>query len=111
MRNYVFDHLVLPERHEPVHLGLHAAHPLGPPHQPELEDVVVAAALDHLVARVVAHVVVLVRLEQVLRRHRVAVVEQALQEGNSTYRVGQLLVHLGWVDTCLGVSLADGPQQ
>ena len=70
--------LVLSERHESVHLRLHAAHPLRPPHEPELEDVVVAAALDHLVARVVPHVVVLVLLEQVLRRHRVAVVEQAL---------------------------------
>ena len=73
-----FTDLVLSERHEPVHLRLHAAHALGPPHQPELEDVVVAAALDHLVARVVPHVVVLVLLEQVLRRHRVAVVQQAL---------------------------------
>ena len=36
------------------------------------------AALDHLVAGVIAHVVVLVRLEEVVRRHGVAVVEQTL---------------------------------
>ena len=33
----------------------------------------------------------------------------ALLSEKCNYRVGQLLVHLGWVDTCLGVSLADGP--
>ena len=51
---------------------------LRPPHEPELEDVVVASALDDLVAGVVRHVVVLVRLEQVLRGHRVALVQDAL---------------------------------
>ena len=71
--------LVLSERHECVHLRLHAAHPLRPPHEPELEDVVVAAALDHLVARVVGDVVVLVALEQVVGRHLVAADQEALQ--------------------------------
>ena len=73
--------LVLSERHECVHLRLHAAHSLGPPHEPELEDVVVAAALNHLVAGVVPDVVVLVLLEQILRRQRVAVGEKALSRG------------------------------
>ena len=73
-----FTDLVLSERHEPVHLRLHAAHALGPPHQPELEDVVVAAALDDLVAGVIGDVVVLVPLEQVVGRHLVAADQEAL---------------------------------
>ena len=50
----------------------------GPPLEPELEDVVVASALDDLVAGVVADVVVLVALEQVVRAHLVAADQQAL---------------------------------
>ena len=51
---------------------------LGPPLEPELEDVVVPAALDDLVAGVVLHVVDLVRLEQVVRGHLVAVDQESL---------------------------------
>ena len=50
-----------------------------PPLEPELEDVVVPAALDDLVARVVGDVVVLVALEQVVGRHLVAADQEALQ--------------------------------
>ena len=35
--------------------------------------------------------------------------EVRIGTNRALYRVGQLLVHLGWVDKCLGVSLADGP--
>lgn len=52
---------------------------LPAPLQPQLEDVVVAAALDHLVAGVVPRVVDLVRHEQVLRVHRVAAQQDALE--------------------------------
>ena len=52
---------------------------LGPPLEPELEDVVVPAALDDLVAGVVADVVDLVRLEQVVRGHLVAVDQETLE--------------------------------
>ncbi len=51
---------------------------LGPPLQPELEDVIVPAALDDLIAGVVADVVVFVALEQVVGRHLVAADQQAL---------------------------------
>ena len=57
---------------------------LGPPLEPELEDVVVPAALDDLVAGVVADVVDLVRLEQVVRGHLVAVDQETLE--NETVR-------------------------
>ena len=50
-----------------------------PPLQPEFEDVVVPAALDDLVARVVGDIVVLVPLEQVVGRHLVAADQEALQ--------------------------------
>ena len=62
---------------------------LGPPLEPELEDVVVPAALDDLVAGVVADVVDLVRLEQVVRGHLVAVDQETLE--NETVR--ELLNH------------------
>ena len=52
---------------------------LRPPLEPELEDVVVPAALDDLVAGVVADVVDLVRLEQVVRGHLVAVDQETLE--------------------------------
>lgn len=48
---------------------------LGLPHEPELEDVDVAAALDGLVARVVGHVVLLVLLEEVAGAHGVAALQ------------------------------------
>lgn len=49
--------------------------------EPQLEGVHFAPALDALVARVVAHVVVLVLLEEVGRPRRVALVEETLREG------------------------------
>ena len=52
-------------------------HPRSPL-EPELEDVVVPAALNDLVAGVVADVVVLVPLEQVVCRHLVAADQEAL---------------------------------
>ena len=42
------------------------------PHEPELEDINMASALDGLVACVVADVVLFVRLEQVAGTHGVA---------------------------------------
>merc|ERR1719411_1066334 len=70
--------LVLGQLHDSVHLQLKPGSSLASPGQPELEDVVVTTTLDHLVARVVAHVVVLVLLEQVARLHGVAVRQDAL---------------------------------
>lgn len=66
------------ERHSPGHIEqvLHmlgvAAGPLGSPHEPEFENIIMPAALDHFVAGVIAHVVLLVLLEQVLSAHLVA---------------------------------------
>lgn len=51
---------------------------LRSPQQPAFEDVVVAAALDHFVAGIVADVVVLVLLEQVVSTHLIAVHEEVL---------------------------------
>ena len=53
---------------------------LGSPREPKLEDVVVTTALDHLVARVVSDVIMLVLLEQIVGAHPVAVVQQALNK-------------------------------
>lgn len=49
-----------------------AAGPLGSPHEPEFENIIMPAALDHFVAGVIAHVVLLVLLEQVFSAHLVA---------------------------------------
>ena len=62
-----------------VHVLLEAAVALGSPHEPDLEDVDVATALDGLVARVVRHIVVLVLLEQVGCVHLIAVLKYSLQ--------------------------------
>lgn len=51
---------------------------LGAPHEPQLEDIVVAAALDHFVARVEADVVVFILLEQIVGAHLIAAHEQVL---------------------------------
>lgn len=72
--------LVLYQLHETILLLLKALGALGAPLQPQLEDVVVPAALDHLVPGVVADVVLLVGHEQVLRRHLVAADEEALKK-------------------------------
>ena len=52
-------------------------HP-GSPLQPQFEDVVMTAALDHLVSGVVADVVALVGLEEIVGRHLVTADEQSL---------------------------------
>ena len=59
-------------------------HP-GPPLEPQLEDVVVSAALYDLVPRVVADVVALVRLEEIVGGHLVTTDEKSLhiQTSNS----------------------------
>lgn len=51
---------------------------LGSPLKPQLEDVVMTAALDHLVSGVVLHVVQLVLHEQVVRAHLVTAQKQSL---------------------------------
>lgn len=56
----------------------HVSH-LGLPHEPELEDVDVPAALDGLVAGVVRDVVLLIWLEQVAGAHGVAARQDSLQ--------------------------------
>jgi hypothetical protein len=56
-------------------VGVH----LGSPLQPQFEDVVVAAALDHLVAGVVSDVIQFILHKQIIRRHLVAAHQQALQ--------------------------------
>ena len=48
--------------------------------KPELEDIVVSSALNDLIAGVVAHVVDLVRLEEVVCGHLVAADQQSLHE-------------------------------
>jgi len=53
------------------------------PLQPELEYVVVSAALNDFIARVVLDVVQLVRHEQVLRAHLVAAEQQPLWYGST----------------------------
>lgn len=65
-------HLVQGQVHQCVDGVGEAVGALGAPLQPQLEDVIVAAALDHLVAGVVADVVQLVGHEQILGGHLVA---------------------------------------
>lgn len=48
------------------------------PHEPQLENVIVAATLDDLVAGVVADVVLFVLLKQIVGAHLVATHEQIL---------------------------------
>lgn len=56
---------------------------LGLPHEPELKDVHVSAALDRLVACVVGDVVLFVLLEQVASAHGVTACQDALQTHTS----------------------------
>lgn len=56
---------------------------LGTPHEPELEDVVVATALHGLVAGIVANVVRLVLLEQVVSGHLIRLKQQSLKRQGS----------------------------
>lgn len=66
---------------------------LGAPLQPQLEDVVVAATLDHLVSRVVLHVVQLILHEQVVRTHLVTAEQQTLPTKCKIHviKIGKLL--------------------
>lgn len=64
------------------------------PLQPQLEDVVVAAALDHLVTGVVLDVVQLVRHEQILGRHLITADQQTLTTHGQSY----ILIH-GYLHT------------
>ena len=57
---------ILCEIHKSVDLRLKADVALGSPHEPELEDVIVASTLDRLVTSVVRHVVMLVTLEEIV---------------------------------------------
>lgn len=77
-------HLVLGQVHQTVHVVGEPVGSLGAPLQPQLEDVVVAAALDHLVARVVVQVVELVGHEQILSGHLVAAHQEALKGRNES---------------------------
>ena len=56
---------------------------LGPPHEPQLEDVHVASTLQRLVPGVVGEVVLFVLLEQVAGVHLVAVLHQTLWRDHS----------------------------
>lgn len=71
--------LVLSQVHQAVYVSLESEIALGAPLQPQLEDVVVPAALDDLVAGVVADVVELVSHEEILGRHLVTAQQQALK--------------------------------
>lgn len=77
-------HLVLSQLHQVVHVAGETVRALGTPLQPQLEDVVVAATLDDLVAGVVADVVQLVRHEQILGGHLVTADQKTLQSKEGT---------------------------
>ena len=79
MHDKMFHHL-LGEFHESIDPCLESRVSVSPPHEPQLEDVVMAAALYRLVAGIVHHVVVLVRLEQVRRLQRVTGLELTLKK-------------------------------
>lgn len=64
--------------HQPINLLFKSRHAPRPPLEPELEDVVMSTTLDDLVAGVVRHIVALVRLEKVIRRHLVAADEKSI---------------------------------
>lgn len=59
---------------------------LGTPLQPQLENIIVSATLNDLVAGVVANVVQLVGHEQILGRHLVTADQQALQIDKYTHQ-------------------------
>jgi len=58
---------------------------LGPPLEPQLEDVIVPSALDHLVSGIVANIILLVGHEQILGRHLIAADEETLRIRYNTY--------------------------
>lgn len=63
---------------------------LGLPHEPELKDVDVSAALDGLVPGVIGDVVLLVLLEEVTSAHGVAACQDALQTRAYTQLTGAM---------------------
>jgi len=77
--------LVLDQFHEAILLLLEALGALGPPLEPQLEDVVVPSALDHLVSGIVANIILLVGHEQILGRHLIAADEETLRKRYNTY--------------------------
>ena len=85
---YIYAFCLTKRHYSPVHLVFKSLCALGSPGQPELEDVVVSAALDHLVAGVIRDVVVLVLLEQVAGLHRVAVSQNTLNILNCSFSRG-----------------------
>lgn len=67
---------------------------LGPPEQPEFENVVMPTALDHFISRVVGDVVVFVLLEQVVGAHAIAVIQQTLSSKLPTFSINFVLAFL-----------------
>ena len=55
-----------------------AGHAFRSPHEPQFKDVVVATALDHLIAGIIGDVVVFVLLEKVVGTHLIAVDQEPL---------------------------------
>lgn len=70
---YIYAFSLTKRHYSPVHLVFKSLCALGSPGQPELEDVIVPPALDHLVPGVIRDIVVLVLLEQVPGLHRVTI--------------------------------------
>jgi len=50
------------------------------PHEPQFENVVVSATLNDFIASIIAHVIVLVLLEQIVGTHLVRLNQEALYE-------------------------------
>jgi hypothetical protein len=55
---------------------------MGSPLQPQLEDVIMTAALNHFVPSVIPDIVMLILLEQVVCIHRVATGQDSLIKSN-----------------------------
>jgi len=77
--------LVLDQFHEAILLLLEALGALGPPLEPQLEDVVVPSALDHLVSGIITDIILLVGHEKILGRHLVTADEETLRKRYNTY--------------------------
>lgn len=71
-------HLVFGQFHQSIDGVFEALGTLGTPLQPQFEDVIVAAALDDLIACIVADVVQFVGHEQIFGRHLIAAQQETL---------------------------------
>lgn len=71
-------HLIQCQIHKRVDGIAKSVGTLGSPLEPQLEDIVVTAALDHLVTGIVANVVQFVGHEKILGRHLITAKKQAL---------------------------------